>query len=250
MPAMWWSSILAQMKKVLPTLGIPKEKSSCSSRASAAPAASRTTWTPTYGVHGIHGRARPYSHRAGQSPGKPDMQVWVITGDGDALSIGGNHFLHCIRRNLDVKVILFNNQIYGLTKGQYSPTSPVGLRRPRARRTARSIGRSIRFAWPSALTHVRSPAAVDVDIKHLDDGPRASDPTIKGRPSSRCTRTATSSTPGAFQLRLEEEGEGRQRRLPRARQAADLLQEPQPGYPHQRDEPAGNRRIGRRHPRG
>ncbi len=117
-------SILAQMKKVLPTLGIPKEKFvfvsgiGCSSRF--------PYYMDTYGVHGIHGRAPAIA--TGVKLARPEMQVWVITGDGDALSIGGNHFLHCIRRNLDVKVILFNNQIYGLTKGQYSPTSPVGAR--------------------------------------------------------------------------------------------------------------------------
>jgi 2-oxoglutarate ferredoxin oxidoreductase subunit beta len=78
----------------------------------------------TYGVHSIHGRAPAIA--TGIKASRPDLQVWVITGDGDALSIGGNHFVHVLRRNVDLKLLLFNNQIYGLTKGQYSPTSPLG----------------------------------------------------------------------------------------------------------------------------
>ena len=115
-------SILAQMKKVMPTLGIPPEKIvfisgiGCSSRF--------PYYMNTYGMHSIHGRAPAFA--TGLKNCRPDLQVWVITGDGDGLSIGGNHLLHCIRRNMDLKIILFNNRIYGLTKGQYSPTSPVG----------------------------------------------------------------------------------------------------------------------------
>ena len=115
-------SILAQMKRVLPTLGIPREKFmfvsgiGCSSRF--------PYYLNTYGFHSIHGRAPAVA--SGVKVSRPDLQVWIITGDGDALSIGGNHMLHVIRRNMDVKIILFNNQVYGLTKGQYSPTSPVG----------------------------------------------------------------------------------------------------------------------------
>ena len=78
----------------------------------------------TYGVHGIHGRALPLA--TGLAVTRPDLSVWVITGDGDSLSIGGNHLIHALRRNVPLKVLLFNNQIYGLTKGQYSPTSEVG----------------------------------------------------------------------------------------------------------------------------
>jgi 2-oxoglutarate ferredoxin oxidoreductase subunit beta len=115
-------SILAQMKKVLPTLGVPPEKTvfisgiGCSSRF--------PYYMNTYGIHSIHGRAPAVA--TGLKSSRPDLSVWVITGDGDALSIGGNHLMHCIRRNLDINIILFNNQIYGLTKGQYSPTSPLG----------------------------------------------------------------------------------------------------------------------------
>src|SRR6476660_4760836 len=117
-------SILAQMKKVLPSLGVPKEKFVF---VSGIGCASRFPYyMNTYGFHGIHGRAPAIA--SGVKVARPDLQVWVITGDGDALSIGGNHLMHAIRRNVDFKIILFNNQIYGLTKGQYSPTSPLGTR--------------------------------------------------------------------------------------------------------------------------
>jgi 2-oxoglutarate ferredoxin oxidoreductase subunit beta len=115
-------SILAQVQRVMPTLGIPREKYvfvsgiGCSSRF--------PYYMETYGVHSIHGRAPAIA--TGIKAMRPDLQVWVVTGDGDGLSIGGNHFIHVLRRNVDLKLLLFNNQIYGLTKGQYSPTSPLG----------------------------------------------------------------------------------------------------------------------------
>jgi len=115
-------SILAQMKKVLPEVGVAPENIvfvsgiGCSSRF--------PYYMNTYGMHSIHGRAPSFA--TGLKSTRPDLMVWVITGDGDALSIGGNHFIHCLRRNLDVNIVLFNNRIYGLTKGQYSPTSVEG----------------------------------------------------------------------------------------------------------------------------
>ncbi len=115
-------SILAQMKKVLPEIGVPREKIvfisgiGCSSRF--------PYYMNTYGMHSIHGRAPTFA--TGLKSTRPDLMVWVITGDGDALSIGGNHFIHVLRRNLDINIVLFNNRIYGLTKGQYSPTSSEG----------------------------------------------------------------------------------------------------------------------------
>ena len=115
-------SILAQMKKVLAPLGVARENTvfvsgiGCSSRF--------PYYMNTYGIHSIHGRAPAVA--TGLKIARPDLSVWVITGDGDALSIGGNHLMHCIRRNLDLNIVLFNNRIYGLTKGQYSPTSPLG----------------------------------------------------------------------------------------------------------------------------
>src|SRR6516162_507104 len=117
-------SILAQMKKVLPSLGVPRERMvfisgiGCSSRF--------PYYMNTYGFHTIHGRAPTFA--TGLKAARPDLSVWVITGDGDGLSIGGNHLIHAIRRNIDLKIILFNNEIYGLTKGQYSPTSRIGTR--------------------------------------------------------------------------------------------------------------------------
>ncbi len=117
-------SVLQQLKNVLPELGYPLEDIvfisgiGCSSRL--------PYYLATYGVHGIHGRALPMA--SGLKVSRPELSVWVATGDGDALSIGGNHFIHTLRRNIDLNVILFNNEIYGLTKGQYSPTSKVGLR--------------------------------------------------------------------------------------------------------------------------
>ncbi|HYP25357.1 MAG TPA: 2-oxoacid:ferredoxin oxidoreductase subunit beta [Blastocatellia bacterium] len=115
-------AILAQVQKVMPELGIKRENTvfvsgiGCSSRF--------PYYMNTYGVHSIHGRAPAVA--TGIKAANPELSVWVITGDGDALSIGGNHLIHAIRRNLDINIILFNNRIYGLTKGQYSPTSEFG----------------------------------------------------------------------------------------------------------------------------
>ena len=117
-------AILAQVQKVMPELGIPREKIvfvsgiGCSSRF--------PYYMNTYGFHSIHGRAPAIA--TGIKCANPDLHVWIVTGDGDGLSIGGNHMLHTLRRNLDVKVLLFNNRIYGLTKGQTSPTSERGKR--------------------------------------------------------------------------------------------------------------------------
>mgnify|MGYP001618762960 CR=1 FL=1 len=115
-------AILATVQKMLPTLNIPKEKYvfvsgiGCSSRF--------PYYMNTYGFHTIHGRAPTIA--TGIKCANPEMQVWVVTGDGDGLSIGGNHLIHALRRNVDIKILLFNNRIYGLTKGQYSPTSELG----------------------------------------------------------------------------------------------------------------------------
>ena len=155
-------SILAQMKKVLPTLGIPQENFLMISGIGCA--ARFPYYVDTYGVHGIHGRAPAIA--TGAKLCRPDLQVWVISGDGDALSIGGNHLMHAIRRNVDLKIILFNNQIYGLTKGQYSPTSPTGTR------TKSSPFGSIDSPLSPLSVAIGSNASfvarsVDVDIKHL-----------------------------------------------------------------------------------
>lgn len=115
-------AILAQVQKVFPSLGIKKEDFlvvsgiGCSSRF--------PYYMNTYGFHTIHGRAPAVA--TGAKLSNPNLSVWMITGDGDAMSIGGNHFIHILRRNLDIKILMFNNKIYGLTKGQYSPTSELG----------------------------------------------------------------------------------------------------------------------------
>src|SRR5215216_7315591 len=115
-------SILKQAQNIVPEIGVARENIvfisgiGCSSRF--------PYYMETYGMHSIHGRAAAIV--SGLKSSRPELSVWVVTGDGDSLSIGGNHFIHLLRRNLDVNVLLFNNQIYGLTKGQYSPTSEKG----------------------------------------------------------------------------------------------------------------------------
>ncbi len=155
-------SILAQVKKILPTLGIPRERFlfvsgiGCSSRF--------PYYLETYGLHSIHGRALAIA--TGAKCANPDLQVWVVTGDGDGLSIGGNHLLHAIRRNVGMVVLLFNNRIYGLTKGQYSPTSEFG------KKTKTSPLGSIDYPLRPLSVAIAAEAtfvarAVDVDVKHL-----------------------------------------------------------------------------------
>ncbi len=155
-------SILAQVKKILPTLGIPRERFlfvsgiGCSSRF--------PYYMETYGLHSIHGRALAIA--TGAKCANPDLQVWVVTGDGDGLSIGGNHLIHAIRRNIGMVVLLFNNRIYGLTKGQYSPTSEFG------KKTKTSPLGSIDYPLRPLSVAIAAEAtfvarAVDVDIKHL-----------------------------------------------------------------------------------
>ena len=157
-------SILAQMKKALAALGIPREKIvfisgiGCSSRF--------PYYMNTYGFHTIHGRAPTIA--TGLKLARPDLSVWVITGDGDGLSIGGNHLIHAIRRNIDLKIILFNNEIYGLTKGQYSPTSRIGTRTKSSPHG--SIDTPLRplslAIWAEATFVART---IDVDIDHLTE---------------------------------------------------------------------------------
>jgi 2-oxoglutarate/2-oxoacid ferredoxin oxidoreductase subunit beta len=115
-------AILSTVQGFLPELGVPPHQTvfvagiGCSGRF--------VYYVDTYGIHGIHGRAPAIA--TGLATARPDLNVWVITGDGDALSIGGNHLIHALRKNINVKILMFNNQIYGLTKGQYSPTSEEG----------------------------------------------------------------------------------------------------------------------------
>jgi 2-oxoglutarate ferredoxin oxidoreductase subunit beta len=115
-------AVLAGVQTLMPELGIPPERIVFVSGIGCA--GRFTYYMDTYGMHGIHGRAPALA--TGLATARPDLSVWVITGDGDALSIGGNHLIHALRRNVPLKILLFNNQIYGLTKGQYSPTSERG----------------------------------------------------------------------------------------------------------------------------
>jgi 2-oxoglutarate/2-oxoacid ferredoxin oxidoreductase subunit beta len=115
-------AILAALQSFMPELGLPRERIVFISGIGCA--ARFPYYMQTYGMHSIHGRAPAIA--TGLAVSRPDLSVWVVTGDGDALSIGGNHLIHALRRNVNVKILLFNNQIYGLTKGQYSPTSPQG----------------------------------------------------------------------------------------------------------------------------
>ena len=155
-------SILAQVQKVMPELGLSKEKIvfisgiGCSSRF--------PYYMNTYGFHTIHGRAPAIA--TGVKAANPDLQVWVITGDGDALSIGGNHFIHALRRNIDLKIVLFNNRIYGLTKGQYSPTSEQGKKNKSAPMgTIDYPINPLSMAFAAEATFVGR--SMDTDPKHL-----------------------------------------------------------------------------------
>ncbi|HLF89475.1 MAG TPA: thiamine pyrophosphate-dependent enzyme [Anaerolineales bacterium] len=157
-------AILAQMQKVLPDIGVSKENIvfisgiGCSSRF--------PYYMNTYGIHSIHGRAPTLA--SGLKAANPDLSVWVITGDGDALSIGGNHLIHAIRRNIDIKIILFNNRIYGLTKGQYSPTSLPGTKtKSTPMGSIEQPLNPISLALASEATFVAR--SVDVHGKHLQE---------------------------------------------------------------------------------
>jgi 2-oxoglutarate ferredoxin oxidoreductase subunit beta len=115
-------AILANVQGLMPELGVPPERIVFVSGIGCA--GRFVYYMDTYGMHGIHGRAPALA--TGIATSRPDLSVWVVVGDGDALSIGGNHLIHALRRNVPIKILLFNNQIYGLTKGQYSPTSEIG----------------------------------------------------------------------------------------------------------------------------
>ncbi len=155
-------SILAQMKKVLATIRARPENTvfvsgiGCSSRF--------PYYLNTYGFHSIHGRALGIA--TGIKIANPSLDLWVATGDGDALSIGGNHLLHTVRRNVDLNILLFNNRIYGLTKGQYSPTSPLG------KKTKSTPMGSVDFPLHPLSVAIGAEAtfvarSIDVNTKHL-----------------------------------------------------------------------------------
>jgi 2-oxoglutarate ferredoxin oxidoreductase subunit beta len=161
-------AILAAIQQFMPELGIPREKTvfvsgiGCSSRF--------PYYMNTYGMHSIHGRAPAIA--TGLSASRPDLSVWVVTGDGDALSIGGNHLIHALRRNVNLKILLFNNRIYGLTKGQYSPTSEIGkITKSTPAGSADSPFNPLSLALGAEATFVGR--TIDSDRKHLQSVLRA-----------------------------------------------------------------------------
>jgi 2-oxoglutarate ferredoxin oxidoreductase subunit beta len=161
-------AILAAMQSFLPELNIPRERTvfisgiGCSSRF--------PYYLNTYGMHSIHGRAPAIA--TGLSISRPDLSVWVVTGDGDALSIGGNHLIHALRRNVNLKILLFNNKIYGLTKGQYSPTSELGkITKSTPFGSADSPFNPISLALGAEASFVAR--TIDSDRKHLQSVLRA-----------------------------------------------------------------------------
>jgi len=161
-------AILAQFEKLLAAIGARKAEHvvvsgiGCSSRF--------PYYIDTYGLHGIHGRAPAVA--TGLKSVNPDLTVWVVTGDGDGLSIGGNQLLHALRRNVDIKILLFNNEVYGLTKGQHSPTSPQGQRS-----RSNPDGNTDLPVNPAALALTAGATlvgrAVDTDAAHLQEVLRA-----------------------------------------------------------------------------
>jgi 2-oxoglutarate ferredoxin oxidoreductase subunit beta len=157
-------SILANVQRVMPEFGIPRENFvfvsgiGCSSRF--------PYYMNTYGMHTIHGRAPAFA--TGIKASRPELSVWVVTGDGDGLSIGGNHLLHSIRRNVNIQILLFNNRVYGLTKGQYSPTSRTGMKTKSTPDGAIDYPVDpIAFALGASATFVAR--TVDVDARHLQE---------------------------------------------------------------------------------
>ncbi|GID96809.1 2-oxoacid:ferredoxin oxidoreductase subunit beta [Amorphoplanes digitatis] len=161
-------AILAAVQQFMPELGIPRENTvfvsgiGCSSRF--------PYYMNTYGMHSIHGRAPAIA--TGLSASRPDLSVWVVTGDGDALSIGGNHLIHALRRNVNLKILLFNNRIYGLTKGQYSPTSELGkITKSTPAGSADSPFNPLSLALGAEATFVGR--TIDSDRKHLQSVLRA-----------------------------------------------------------------------------
>jgi 2-oxoglutarate ferredoxin oxidoreductase subunit beta len=157
-------AVLAAVQSFMPELEIPRERIVFISGIGCA--ARFPYYMQTYGMHSIHGRAPAIA--TGLSSSRPDLSVWVVTGDGDALSIGGNHLIHALRRNVNIKILLFNNQIYGLTKGQYSPTSPLGTRNKTTPLGSLDYPfNPVSLALGAEATFVAR--SIDTDRKHLTD---------------------------------------------------------------------------------
>ena len=193
-------AILASVQTVMPELGIPREKIVFISGIGCA--ARFPYYMQTYGMHSIHGRAPAIA--TGLSTSRPDLSVWVVTGDGDALSIGGNHLIHALRRNVNLKILLFNNQIYGLTKGQYSPTSELG-------KVTKSTPMGS-LDWPFNPLSVAIGAeadfvarAIDTDRKHLTEVLRAA-AAHRGAAFVEIYQNCNIFNDGAFDYVREDEG--------------------------------------------
>jgi len=157
-------SVLAVMKQVLASLGVPRERLvfvsgvGCSSRM--------PYYLNTYGFQTLHGRAPTVA--TGLKLTRPELSVWVVTGDGDGLSIGGNHLIHALRRNIDLKILLFNNEVLGLTRGQYSPTSRIGTRTlANPQGSIDEPLRALTLAVAAEATFVAR--TIDVDVTHLTE---------------------------------------------------------------------------------
>ncbi len=221
-------AILSAVQQVFPELGIPKEKFvvvsgiGCSSRF--------PYYMNTFGFHTIHGRAPAVA--TGLKMARPDLEVWIATGDGDAMSIGGNHLIHVLRRNVGVKILMFNNRIYGLTKGQYSPTSELGKKTK-----STPIGsvdypfNPLSLALGAGATFVAR--SVDIFQQHLRDTLRRA-AAAQGDGLRRDLPELQHLQRQGLHLHDRQGVQGRERALPGARQAAGLRQEQGQGHPHAR----------------
>ena len=172
-------AVLAAVQKLMPELGIPPHRVvfvsgiGCSGRFAY--------YMDTYGMHGIHGRAPALA--TGLAAARDDLSIWVVTGDGDALSIGGNHLIHALRRNVPLKILMFNNQVYGLTKGQASPTSERGM-----------VTKSTPFgAAGRAVQPARAGARSGGDVRRPHGRPRPPSHDRRAARRRRSTRAARSS---------------------------------------------------------
>ena len=226
-------AILAAVQKTMPEFGIAPENTvfisgiGCSSRF--------PYYMNTYGFHTIHGRAPAFA--TGLKISRPELDVWVVTGDGDGLSIGGNHLIHVLRRNVDLKILLFNNRIYGLTKGQYSPTSEVG-------KVTKStpIGsvdfpfNPITVALGTHATFVARTVDVEAEASRRDAQAGAC---ASRRVVPRDSAELQHLQRRRVQRRQRQGAQGRPSAGSRARQAAHLRQESRHGNPDEWDAPRG-----------
>ena len=221
-------SILAQVQRVMPELGLPRERFvfvsgiGCSSRF--------PYYMNTYGFHSIHGRAPAIA--SGLKIARPDLSVWVVTGDGDGLSIGGNHLIHALRRNVGLKILLFNNRIYGLTKGQYSPTSEIG------KVTKSSPFGSVDYPFNPIAVAMGVDASfvartIDVEAKSLQDILRRAYE-HPGGAFIEILQNCNIFNDGAWETVDRQGDQGRHGADPGTRQAADLRQESGQGAPARR----------------